>query len=118
MTSDYANARCAAITRAGKRCTGRGATAVPILFGWDPETGNGIDGPYCALCHRHRHYVHENGIRIGRRFRVVHGWLGGANRYHYGASVWSDESGWKPAKWWWDRRIETTWSGPHRSDAA
>ncbi len=118
MTSDYANARCAAITRAGKRCSGRWATALTILFGWDPISGHGVDGPYCVLCHRHRHYTYEKGIRNGRRFRIVHGWLGGANKYNYGASVWSSRTGWKPAKWWWARRQEMTFGGQARRDAA
>lgn len=117
-TSDYASARCAAITKSGRRCSGRWGTAVPILFSHDAVTGDGTDGPWCVLCHRHRWWTHEKGVRTGRRFPVVHGWLGAANEHGYGTAVYAAESGRQPAAWWWERRRPSPWGGPGRKDAA
>jgi len=36
--------------------------------------------------------------------RVIHGWLGGANKYGYGACVFAAETSWAPSRWWWARR--------------
>lgn len=117
-TDDYAHAKCGAITRAGRRCSGRWATAFVITFAWDPVLGEGIEGPHLVLCHRHRWWTHEKGVRAGRRFRVVHGWLGAANKYGYGYSVFARETGPKVAKWWWDRRRVSTFGDVGRRDAA
>jgi len=88
------------------------------MFSWDPVAGAGLDGPYIVLCHRHRHYNQERGIRTGRRFHVVNGWLGAANKYGYGASVFESETGSTPAPEWWACRRPSRAGGPFRRDAA
>jgi hypothetical protein len=112
MTSDYANGRCCAITKDGKRCTGRWASAVPCIIRHTQDGTNVtiIDGPCVVLCHRHRHWLFHDGKRsLGdgkTRFRILHGWLGSANPFGYGTSVFSAPTGWKAAKWWAARARE------------
>lgn len=118
MYTDCAIARCVAITRAGHRCTGRWSSAVPCTFAWDPIGGVGIDGPWIVLCHRHRWWTHERGVRTGARFRVAHGWLGAANKHGYGTAVFARRHGMRPAAWWWARRCEARFGQPSRRDAA
>lgn len=115
----YVNARCAAITKAGHRCTGRWASALPCTFAWDPVKGVGIDGPWIVLCHRHRTWQ-ERGRVGGGRIRLVHGgWLGAANQYGYGSAAFSSRTGWKPARWWWRRRSDVVFGQTdRRRDAA
>lgn len=115
MSDDYANARCCAIKRDGHRCRGRWASAEPIMFAWDAVKGVGIDGPYAVLCWRHR------DVRARRRpgrIRVFRGWLGGANKYDYGSCVFRSQTGWRPAAWWWTRRMPSRFGAPNRRDAA
>jgi hypothetical protein len=86
---------------------------------WDALTGKGVDGPHIVLCHRHRHWAAERGIRTGKRFPVVHGWLGAANRYGYSSAVFEHErDSWVPAAWWWERRRPVTAGDSGRVDAA
>lgn len=122
MTSpvpDYAHAQCAAITKAGRRCSGRWSTALPVTFAWDPVTGRGTDGPWVVLCHRHRHWDYEGGISAGKRYRIAHdGWLGASNKYNYGSSVFAAPDGWAPAAWWWAHRRASTFGDVGRRDAA
>ena len=123
---DYWNARCCALTKAGRRCTGRWASAVGCLFEWDPIKGVGIEAPMVVLCHRHRHYVwNPDGVKSGRRFRLAHGgWLGCMNRYGYGTAVWDREDSGphmvagNPAPWWWARRTVVRFSQRNRTEAA
>lgn len=106
-TREFHNAQCAAITRAGHRCTGRWATSVPCTFGWDAVTGDGVDGPHVVLCHRHRGFVYSDAIKSGARILLVHGgWLGAANCHGYGTAVYASRTGSRPARWWWLRRRE------------
>ena len=104
MTNDYANGRCCAITKARKRCTGRWATAVPCIIEHRADGSRCVDGPNVVLCHRHRHWLDSDSKRHtldGKtRFRILRGWLGSANKYGYGTSVFSAPTGWKAAKWW------------------
>ena len=114
--SDYATARCAAITRRGHRCSGRWLVALPCGFEHNPVTGRGVYGPNVVLCHRHRHLA--EALKDGTsRFRVVHGWLGSGNHYGYGYAVFRTRSGWRAAKWWADRRKPCAF-GESRRDAA
>ena len=114
MSDDYANARCAAITRAGHRCTGRWATALPIMWSHDPTTGASMSGPYVVLCARHRHLAER--VRRMERIKIAHGYLGAANQYGYGAAVWARATGRQPAAWYWARRRRLTF-GQGRKDA-
>lgn len=108
-TCNFVDAQCAAMTRAGRRCTGRWNTSVPCLFAWDAVTGDGTDGPHVVLCHRHRGFVFSVAIKGGARIAVVHGgWLGAANRYGNGTAVYASPTGRRPARWWWARRRAAT----------
>ena len=117
MFADYAFARCCAITKTGRRCLGRWRSARPCLFAWDPVTGDGIEGPHIVLCWRHSEIADEV-IPTGKRIEVVGGWLGGANQYHYGNSVWAEPTGWARAALWWEHRAPVKFGQlPHRRDA-
>lgn len=116
MFADYASARCAAITRLGRRCTGRWSVSLPCIFEHDPVTGRGVYGPNVVLCFRHRTWADRVGDGT-TRFRIVHGWLGSSNRHGYGHSVFASRAGWFAAKWWADRRQPVAF-GESRKDAA
>jgi hypothetical protein len=116
MATDYHNARCAAIMRNGRRCSGGWASARAVTFVWDPVKGEGLDGPWVVLCRRHND-VSER-IKRGERIRIWRGWLGGANQYHYSTGVWARRTGWTRAAWWWARRRPRVAGGPERLDAA
>jgi hypothetical protein len=105
MTDDYANGRCCAIKRDGKRCTGRWAVAAPCIISRAADGSTFMDGPTIVLCRRHRHRVYrfegKPSVCDGKtRFRVVHGWMGSANDHGYGTSVFAARTGWKVAPWW------------------
>jgi len=114
--TDYRHARCIAITRAGKRCSGRWASASACLLAFDSLTGDSNQGQQIVLCHRHRHWVRGPPIRAGVRFRAVRGWLGAANEHGNGTSVFERPTGWEQAPWWWARR-RTMKFGESRRDA-
>lgn len=102
LTLDYANGRCCATTKAGTRCTGRWRIACPCILVHSQDGPTIIDGPCVVLCYRHLHWLDR--IHDGKtRFRIVHGWLGSANQYGYGTSVFSAPTGWTAAHWWADR---------------
>lgn len=117
MSDDYANARCCAIMRNGKRCRGGWASAEPVTFAWDPIKGVGTNGPYAVLCGRHRRV---RARKRPQRIRVVHGWLGGYNQYDYGSAVFRgpELTEWRPSAWWWARRQPCRFGERGRTDAA
>lgn len=115
LTDHYADARCAAITHAGVRCTGNWSTAIPIYWSHNADTGASLSGPNLVLCHRHRRWTAR--VRDLERVRVVGGWLGSANEYGYGYAIWSEEKGYAPAREWWAHRRKLTF-GESRKDAA
>lgn len=107
---DYHSGRCSAITRAGKRCTGRWNSAMCCLFRADPTTGLSTLGPNIVLCHRHA-YRSYHPVRV----RVVGGWLGAANKHGYGSAVYEHKDGWQAATAWL-RHARGFAFGENRSD--
>jgi len=111
----YSDAQCCAITKAGRRCTGRWASALPITYGHNPDTGESVLAPHVVLCHRHRPWTEK--VRRMERVPVVHGWLGAGNAYGYYYTVYREQTGSAPSPWFFERRA-TFRFGAQRSDAA
>jgi len=115
VSDHYADAQCCAITKAGKRCTGRWASALPITYGANPDTGETVLAPHVVLCHRHCHWTAK--VRRMERVPIVHGWLSAGNKYGYYYTVYRDETGHVPSPWFWERRASFKF-GDARHDAA
>jgi hypothetical protein len=115
MSPNYSSAQCAAITKTGHRCSGGWSTAMVTSYGWDPAKGVGFAGPHVVLCHRHRWWTEERGVRTGKRFPVEGGWLGAANDYGHGVGVYDAAAGPRKVPAWLKEHVRPcVFGGPFR----